>query len=66
MVATRAATNGQAEIKRVPLFRVSTQVCGLLQPAPVGAIYEHSGRALICRMYFACTRQATLRALTLM
>ncbi|KAL4419628.1 hypothetical protein ABPG77_008569 [Micractinium sp. CCAP 211/92] len=25
MVATRAATNGQAEIKRVPLFRVSTQ-----------------------------------------
>lgn len=51
MVATRAATNGQAEIKRVPLFRVSTQVRGLLQPAPVAAICEHFSRALIGRMY---------------
>lgn len=34
MVATRAATNGQAEIKRVPLFRVSTQVRAAQWPFP--------------------------------
>lgn len=49
MVATRSAANGQAEIKRVPLFRVSTQVQSALPtPLPLHALARLLLAVLAC------------------